>query len=35
VFRRVAPDRLEVDLAMRSKDGAARVERLSFRKKPL
>ena len=35
VFRRAASDRLEVDLAMRSKEGASRIEKLSFRRKPL
>ena len=35
VFRRAAPDLLEVDLTIRTRDGATRVEKLSFRKKPL
>ena len=35
VFRRAAPDVLEVDLAMRGKDGASRIEKLVLRKKPL
>ncbi len=35
VFRRAAPDLLEVDLTIRTRDGSTRVEKLAFRKKPL
>ena len=35
VFRRAAPDLLEVDLTMRMKDGTTRTEKLAFRKRAL